>query len=72
LRRVTLKKGNRFAVALSGPLMPDHPAEPSIALLREARGALKVVVVNELLVRGNVPAALREIQERLALRVSRA
>jgi hypothetical protein len=47
--------------------MRDHPAEPSIALLREARGPL-VVVVNELLVRGNLPAETREVQERQGLR----
>lgn len=65
----TLKNGERFVVALSGPLMPDHPADPSIALLREARDGLKVVVVNELLVRSNLPAATRQVQDRLALRL---
>jgi hypothetical protein len=59
------KSGKRFAIALSGPLTTDHPADPAIRELREKTSDIHVIVVNELLVRGNLPAATREVQERL-------
>ncbi len=57
------KSGKRFAVALSGPLTVDHPAEASIRALREKATDLHFIVVNELLVRGNLPAATREVRQ---------
>jgi Domain of unknown function (DUF1998) len=59
------KDGKRFAIALSGPLTTDHPADPSIRELREKTSEIQVIVVNELLVRGNLPAATREVQQRV-------
>ena len=59
------KGGKRFAIALSGPLTTDHPADPSIRELREKISEIQVIVVNELLVRGNLPAATREVQQRV-------
>ena len=59
------KNRKRFAIALSGPLTIDHPADASIRELREKTSDIQVIVVNELLVRGNLPAATREVQERL-------
>jgi hypothetical protein len=59
------KSGKRFAIALSGPLTTDHPADPATRELREKTSDIQVIVVNELLVRGNLPAATREVQERL-------
>lgn len=57
------KSGKRFAISLSGPLTVDHPAEASIRDLREKATDLQFIVVNELLVRGNLPAATREIRQ---------
>jgi ATP-dependent helicase YprA (DUF1998 family) len=58
-------KGKAFAIALSAPLTPDIPAE--IALRKAVEDGADVVVVNELLVRGNLPAATRLVQEQLGL-----
>jgi len=57
--------GERFAIALSGALTTDHPAAPSIRELREKISNIQVIVINELLVRGNLPAATREVQRLL-------
>jgi ATP-dependent helicase YprA (DUF1998 family) len=57
------KDGKRFAVVLSGPLTVDHPAEASIRELREKAADLQFIVINELLVRGNLPAATREARQ---------
>jgi len=58
----TRKNGERFAIALSGPLTTDHPAAPSIRDLRKKTSDITVIVINELLVRGNLPAATREVR----------
>ncbi len=57
------KNGKRFAIALSGPLTTDHPAESSIRDLREKTSNIQFIVVNELLVRGNLPAATLEVRQ---------
>jgi ATP-dependent helicase YprA (DUF1998 family) len=59
----TTKSGQRFVVALSGPLTSDHAADPSVRELREKTSDPSVKVVNELLVRGNLPAATREVHQ---------
>ncbi len=60
-------KGQRFIIALSGPLTTDHPADPTIAEFRNRDGSTPVIVENELIVRGNLPAATRSVQQRLGL-----
>lgn len=57
--------GKRFAIALAGALTGDHPADPAIADMREKWGEIPVIPVNELLVRGNLPAATRNVQSAL-------
>jgi len=57
--------GDRFAIALSGPLTNDHPAVPSLPELVEQASDLKLIVVNELLVRGNLPAATHDVLQRI-------
>jgi len=57
------KGGKRFAISLSDPLTTDYPADASIRELREKTSDIRVIVVNELLVRGNLPAATREVQQ---------
>ena len=58
----TRKNGERFAIALSGPLTTDHPAAPSIRDLHKKTSDITAIVINELLVRGNLPAATREVR----------
>jgi hypothetical protein len=61
------KDGEQFAIALSGPLTTDHPAEPSVRELGKKTNDIQIIVINELLVRGNLPAATREVQRFLGL-----
>ena len=61
----TRKDGKRFVIALSGPLTSGHPADAGLLDLGKAADAPKLIVVNELLVRGNLPAATREVQQRV-------
>jgi ATP-dependent helicase YprA (DUF1998 family) len=57
--------GQKFIIALSGPLTTDHPADPAIAGFRESGGDIQVIVENELIVRGNLPAATRNVLQKL-------
>lgn len=59
---LALRNGNRFPIALAGPLTPDYPADSALLGL-----AKKPILVNELIVRNNLPAATREVQFRLGL-----
>lgn len=61
----TRKNGKRFAIALSGPLTTDHPADSRLLELTKKFDSPELIVVNELLVRGNLPAATRTVQQRL-------
>jgi ATP-dependent helicase YprA (DUF1998 family) len=63
----TRKNGKQFAIALSGPLTTNHPADARLLELNKATSAPELIVVNELLVRGNLPAATREVQQRIWL-----
>jgi hypothetical protein len=63
----TRKDGARYIVALSGPLSEGRPADASLADSTTAKGAPELLVVNELLVRGNLPAATSEVQQRIKL-----
>jgi hypothetical protein len=58
----TRNDGKQFAIALSGPLTDGHPADARLLELKAAR-APELIIVNELLVRGNLPAATREVQQ---------
>jgi hypothetical protein len=50
-------------VALSAPLAINHPDAASVRELQEASDEIQIIVVNELLVRGNLPAATREVRQ---------
>lgn len=58
-------RGEKFIVALSGPLTADHPADAAIAEYRTNGGSIPVIVENELVVRGNLPAATRSVLEKI-------
>jgi hypothetical protein len=51
-------------VALSGPLTPDHPADAKLKEMCE-EAKLPLLVANELVVRGNLPSATRDLRQRL-------
>jgi len=55
-------EGRRVVIALSGPLTTGRPADSILWPLVECSDGIELVVVNELLVRGNLPAATREIR----------
>jgi hypothetical protein len=59
--------GSSFAIALSSPLSSNHPADARLLKLNDAKGAPRLIVVNELLVRGNLPAATREALDLMLL-----
>jgi len=62
------KNGARFVIALSGPLTSDYAANESVRLLLlDEESDLNIIVINELLVRGNLPAATREVQQQMAV-----
>jgi hypothetical protein len=63
----TRKNGKQFVIALSGPLSTGHPADASLLALSKAPGTPELIIVNELLVRGNLPAATREAQQRMQI-----
>ncbi len=60
----TTNDSRRFVIALSDPLTPRHAADASIAALDSSQ-ELPVIVENELIVRGNLPAATRRIMAAL-------
>jgi hypothetical protein len=60
-------RGERFVIALSGPLTADHPAAAALSDLVRQSNDLRLVLVNELLVRGNLPAATRDVRQRLGV-----
>lgn len=62
----TRSDGERFAIALAGGLTGDHPADPRIVEMRENWPDLLVIPVNELLVRGNLPAASLSVLSEIA------
>jgi hypothetical protein len=60
-------RGERFVIALSGPLTTDHPAATEVARILQQPSDFGLVLVNELLVRGNLPAATRDVRQRLGV-----
>jgi hypothetical protein len=63
----TRPDGRAFAIALASPLSSTHPADVRLLQLKDAKGAPTLVVVNDLLVRGNLPTATREALDLMML-----
>lgn len=61
----TAPGGNRSIIALSGPLTDGHPADPKIAAMRESGGTIPILLQNELVVRGNLPFATRDVRQKI-------
>jgi hypothetical protein len=62
---VEMGPGRKLIVALSGPLAADHPADSAIAEYRANGGSIPVIVEDELVVRGNLPAATRSVLQKI-------
>ena len=60
-------KGQKFIIALSGPLTTGHPADPTIAEFLADGGNIPVIVENELIVCGNLPTATRNIRQKIGV-----
>jgi ATP-dependent helicase YprA (DUF1998 family) len=54
--------GKEFLVALSGPLTEELAADPAMRAIDKDRNYPSVILINELLVRGNLPTATLQIQ----------
>ena len=59
--------GQKFIIALSGPLTTNHLVDPALAKFRAAGGSIPVIIENELIVRGNLPTATRKIRQKIGL-----
>lgn len=59
--------GQQFIISLSGPLTTDHPADSTIADYRDNGGEIPVIVENELIVRSNLPAATRNVLQKIGV-----
>ena len=64
------KSGRKAIIALSGPLTPDHPSDPTLSNLHLRSHPVPLIVENELLVRRNLPAASRNVFQKLGLSYS--
>ena len=60
----TSPDSRRFIITLSAPLTPNRSASTSLAALRSTDG-LPMIIENELIVRGNLPAATRRIMQEM-------
>ena len=60
--------GGEFIIALSSPLATDHAADPALVKFLTSGGKIPVVLENELIIRGNLPAASRRVLQRIGLK----
>jgi hypothetical protein len=61
---VTNRKGSEFVVDITGPLTPDYPVNEAVTELKEFT-ATRVLLVDELLIRKNLPRATSSLIEKL-------
>jgi ATP-dependent helicase YprA (DUF1998 family) len=59
--------GARFVIGLHGPLTPDDPPDESLLQLKEYSTAMTVILVDELVVRRNLPRATSDLISRIAV-----
>lgn len=57
--------GRKLVVLLASPLTNDNPTDPEFVDLLRDSFKMECIVVNELLIRGNLPAATRAVQDLL-------
>jgi ATP-dependent helicase YprA (DUF1998 family) len=61
----TKKDGRKFVIGLHGPLTLDEPPNDGLRELKEYSAALPVILVDELVVRRNLPAATSDLIDKL-------
>jgi ATP-dependent helicase YprA (DUF1998 family) len=62
---ITKHDGTHLVVGLHNPLTPDDPADSGLRDLKEFSPALPVVIIDELLVRRNLPTATAKLIKRI-------
>ena len=60
---VRINNGDEFIVALSGPLTSNCAADSTVEEYRTVGGNISVIVENELMVRGNLPAVTNFVRQ---------
>jgi hypothetical protein len=58
--------GAQYVIGLHGPLTPDDPPDDSLKDLKEYSAAMTVVLVDELVVRRNLPRATSDLIRQLS------
>lgn len=64
---VTRDSGDQFVIGLHGPLTPDHHSDNGLMELKEFSTALPVILVDELVVRRNLPSATARLLDQVGL-----
>jgi hypothetical protein len=59
------KQGRQFVIGLHGPLTPDEPSDEALRDLKEFSASVRVILVDELVVRRNLPSATATLLERM-------
>jgi hypothetical protein len=62
----TNKLGAQYVIGLHGPLTPDDPPDDSLLQLKEYSTAMTVILVDELVVRRNLPRATSDLIRQIA------
>jgi ATP-dependent helicase YprA (DUF1998 family) len=57
--------GRQFVIGLHGPLTPDEPSDPALRELKEFSATVPVILVDELVVRRNLPSATAVLLDRI-------
>ncbi len=57
--------GRQFVIGLHGPLTPDEPSDEALRDLKEFSATVPVILVDELVVRRNLPSATAALLERM-------
>jgi len=63
---VTNRSGTQFVIGLYGPLTPDEPTDVGLKEMKEYSAAMPVILVDELVVRRNLPSATASVIQRIA------
>jgi ATP-dependent helicase YprA (DUF1998 family) len=61
----TTRDGVRYVIGLHGPLTPDDPPDAGVRELKEFAAAVPVVLIDELVVRRNLPSATADLLAKL-------
>lgn len=59
------QSGAKFIIGLHGPLTPDEPSDDGLQDLKQFSAALPVILIDELVVRRNLPSATATLLERM-------